>query len=133
MPPLDAVNVSVALPPAVLLMALLTVIFPVCVPPGVVKIVTLVPEFNELIIVLTFAVALLAEVLNVLGELLSKLPFAVVAVDKVTFAGSSNHVPASPRCALALTEPIAAKYSLPDVSTKPPLPPSAPPRAKIFP
>ena len=57
----------------------------------------------------------------------------VVAEEIVTFRGSSNQSPEFPFSAEALTSPIACKLFLEEVSTKPPFPPSVPPRANSSP
>jgi hypothetical protein len=51
----------------------------------------------------------------------------------VRSVGSSSNVPADPRGALRSAVPPNAKIPLPETSTKPPFPPSFPPRAEIPP
>ena len=63
-----AVNVNVALPPAVLLIAFVTVILPACAPAAPVVIVTLVPPFKEVLIVATSTVAVFAVGEDYAGE-----------------------------------------------------------------
>src|SRR5262249_8450386 len=48
-------------------------------------------------------------------------------------SGSSSSVPALPRGAPAFTFPLNASWPWLDVSTKPPLPPRLPPRARMVP
>ena len=49
------------------------------------------------------------------------------------FVGSSNSIPTCPRLADASTSPSNASRCLPDTSTCPPCPPSAPPRELMAP
>ena len=51
----------------------------------------------------------------------------------VTLYGSNNHSPEIPFGAEACASPNACRLFLDEVSIKPPLPPSAPPKAVIFP
>src|SRR4029453_17655675 len=51
----------------------------------------------------------------------------------VCLSGPTSQCPAAPCGAAASTIPLACRLSLPLVSTDPPSPPSAPPRAKIEP
>ena len=51
----------------------------------------------------------------------------------VTSEGSSSQVPAAPCGALASTMPVSVSSPCVEVSTKPPLPPPAPPRAEAEP
>ena len=60
-----------------------------------------------------------------------KLPLPVLAM--VMFSGSSSQSPTVPPAASALTDPVATARLWPEVSTEPPLPPSAPPWTLIAP
>ncbi len=51
----------------------------------------------------------------------------------VMFVGSSSQVPVRPAGARVSMLPVTARLTLPEVSTNPPLPPVAPPRALINP
>ena len=51
----------------------------------------------------------------------------------VMFSGSSRRLPATPLGARALKLPAKPNVRLPDTSTCPPLPPSAPPSARTLP
>jgi len=54
----------------------------------------------------------------------------VRALEIVIFVGSSNSVPICPCGALTSTLPVNCKLFLPEISTKPPFPPTSPPLAK---
>ena len=74
----------------------------------------------------------------VFGFVLTVLTSPIVArppVATVMFSGSSSHRPADdPADAPASTLPLrTTRFDLPEVSTRPPLPPSKPPRAEMLP
>ena len=129
-----AVSVRVALPPPVLLMSVETVMSPSCVPVVPVVMVTLVPALSDVSITPASICALFPVGVNV-AELY--VPFDVVPpltlLTISTLRGSSNQVPALPLVALAYAIPDAVRNSLPEVSTKPPLPETAPPLASMRP
>ena len=108
-PVVPAFNVSVAAEPRVLLIAELTVMFPVCVPAPSVFIVTLVPADREALIVAASALALFAVGVNTLGEAPLKLPLGGTAagVIIVTSEGSNSHDPPFPLAADEITVPNA--------------------------
>ena len=113
-------------------MALFNVMSPLCalVPALPVVMVTLMPLFS--------AAWIVATVINDESLVVVKfgLPVTLVsdpAVWIVTLFGSSNHKPPLPRGALASAACATSSMCLPEVSMLPPLPPSAPPRAAIFP
>ena len=93
--------------------------------------VTLVPAFS--------AVWMLPVVTMALFPLDVKFGLAVMlallsSVWMVMSYGSSSQLPALPPPApRALTLPLASSTALPEVSTKPPLPPVPAPSAEIFP
>ena len=101
---------------------------PACVlaPPAPVVTTTLVPAFS--------AVWMLAVVTMAASFVLVKFGAAVTLVSApaswiVMSLGSSSHVPPWPRAALALASIPDTSSQRPEVSTRPPSPPWAPPRA----
>ena len=129
---LCANSVSVALPPAVLLIELETVISPACAPPALVVMVTLIPLLSADWIVATVMIAESPVVEMVPGGVPVTLKSGPV-VWIVALLGSSSHKPPLPLGALASATCVTSSMRLPDVSILPPSPPSAPPRAAIFP
>ena len=129
---LDAFNVSVVAAPAVLAMALATVMLPnwPLVPALALVTVTEVPAFSAvwMLAVVTIALSLLDTKLGLALTLVSLPPLWIV-----TLFGSSNHWPATPRGAAASASPVACRLSLLLVSMNPPSPPLAPPRADSVP
>ena len=129
---LCADSVSVALPPAVLLMASATVMFPASVPPALVVMVTLVPALRAASIVATVTMAASPVVEMVPGG----VPVTLVSDPMawmVTLLGSSSHRPPLPTGALASAARVTSSMRLPEVSIRPPSPPQSPPRAEIMP
>ena len=61
------------------------------------------------------------------------IEIVLVAVLIVMFTGSSSRLPVIPCAAVVSTNPANPSHFLPEVSTQPPLPDSAPPRAEMLP
>ncbi len=122
---LIAVSVSAALPPAFLAIAFATVILPgwVFAPALPVVTVTLVPALSaaRMLPVVTIALSL---VVVKFGPAVTLVLAPAVWI--VMLFGSRSHCPARPFAALASTEPLDCRVTLPLVSTKPPLPPDRP-------
>ena len=137
-----AFSVKLAAPPLDFEIAANTEISPACViAAAAVLMITLVPALRSVLI----REARTCEGCPLLAVLLGvhvppvKLPREfppglVTAVTISTSRGSSNHFPALPFAAPALIRiPSTSKNSLPEVSTKPPLPDTAPPLAEMVP
>ena len=131
-----AFKVRVESAPPALLMVPVTLILPACAPVALpVETVMLVPALKPADIEpadavgpdRTFAPFPVATKLGDVPALLVGL------VDIVKLYGSNNHSPPCPLKAEAVTNPKACKLLWLEVSTKPPFPPSIPPRAKISP
>ena len=105
------------------------------VPLFAVVIVTSVPRFKAVVMVVRFTLAVLALELGVKTSGLPPLnvPPLFTAPVIVTSAGSSSHVPLLPFGALALMLMPNTSSQWPEVSIKPPSPPCAPPRAVMLP
>jgi hypothetical protein len=129
------VRVETGKPPGVLVheIAVSTVISPLPVPPVLaVMMVTLLPAVSAVTISATFTLAVSALGFGV-KTLPTRLPPLVGALVIDTSAGSSNHRPAAPWAAEALTRMPATSSQWPEVSINPPLPPCVPPRALMWP
>ena len=93
--------------------------------------VTLVPALRAVLIVPALIVELEFADVKVWGFPLTSVPVPPMSI--VISKGSSNQVPARPAGAEASAAWLTASSRLPEVSMKPPSPPSAPPRALKFP
>jgi hypothetical protein len=98
-----------------------------------VVIVTLVPAFSDVLICVLRMFAVVPVGVKMFGLPPSNVPLLVAEVLTLTLVGSSSHSPALPSGADASTRPTACKLFLLEVSTRPPLPASAPPREAMEP
>ncbi len=127
-------SVRVASPPAVLTMALERVMSPASPLFPLVVTATLTPASSAATMVATA----MRDGVPV-GSKLKLGPASVSAIRlsaallMVILVGSSNHKPPFPCGALASATRVTSRNRLPEVSTLPPRPPAAPPRAAMLP
>ena len=133
---MDVVAFSVRLDGVPQLMGVLTVMLPVPVPAlALASTMTFErPSWVCSVPVFRFdVVAAVSESVIVNVVLLKLIPVSSAFTLIVISVGSSSKVPVTPNGARVSTRPLKAKVCLPDVSTKPPSPPFAPPRAAMLP